>query len=138
MIVEDGQFHMEKIGPGEYRAELTRLPDGYAVTDLLLGNVSTQGHALVLSGGSELTFVVTSKPGMITGTIRDKNQAPLKGAEVVLIPLQSDDPELWRRTASGEGGAFSFRNLPPGKYRIEGGAEVEVKAAEQAGVDVVR
>lgn len=135
---EPSRFHGEGIAPGAYRLELQRLPDGYAITDVLAGGAGTAGGRFTLNGPSELTVLLTSKPGMIAGVIRDKNQAPLKGERVRLISLRADDPALNRTAESGPGGAFVFRNLPPGKYRLEGGAEIEVRTGETSVSDVTR
>jgi hypothetical protein len=138
MTLEEGRFHNEGLAQGEYRLTLTGLPDGFAIVDLLAGGVSTGGRPLMLNATTDLTVVITSKPGVVTGVVRDANLAPLKGVTVALIPEYSDDPTLVRRTDSAAGGTFSFRNLAPGKYRIEGGAEVEVRAGETATIRITR
>ncbi len=130
-------FQAEGVAQGVYRLQM-RMPDGFAITDILLDGVSTDRRPFTLNSPAELTVLVTSKPATITGTIRDKNQAPVKGARIALIPLRSDDSALIKRTQSGEGGAFVFRNLAPGRYRIEGADPVEVEAGERATIDVVR
>ncbi len=125
------------IAPGEYWPQF-RAPQGYAVSDVLAGGVSTGGHPVTVRGGEDLTFVVTSKPGTIVGTVRNPNQAPLKGESVTLIPLATEDPDLIRTEVSDASGAFVFRDLAPGAYRIEGGREVRVRPAETARVEVIR
>ena len=72
-----------------------------------------------MNGPDEITFVVTSRPGVITGTVRDQNQATIKGAEVSLVPdIYRDvpDPPVVMRFLSGTSGEFKFKNLPPGRY----------------------
>jgi len=132
------ELRAEGIAPGEYWPDMSTLPGGFTLIDVLLNGVSAGGRPINLNGAADLTFVVTSKPGTIAGTVRDKNQVPLKGAELVLIPEYSANPTLIRQTQSGVGGAFAFPDLVPGKYRIEGGVEVEVRTGEMARVDLVR
>jgi hypothetical protein len=127
----------EGIAAGEYRIRVP-LPRGYALADVLVNGRSVAGHSFTVSGGEDFEFVLTSRPGMVAGTLRDKNQAVLKGAEIVLIPLAADDPEQRRRQVSDANGGFVFSDLAPGKYRVEGGGEVEVRGGKTARVDVVR
>jgi hypothetical protein len=122
IAVKGGQFHAS-VDQGEYWPGLVRLPDGYAVT---------------LSGPSELTFIVTSKPGTVVGTVRDADQAAVKGASVALVPEVSGDPQATRTTESGAGGEFRFKNVPPGKYTIAGARAIEVRPGEAVSVIVVR
>ena len=102
------------------------LPDGYAV---LGGDDQPVG----IYGSTEVTFVVTSKPGAITGTVRDKDQYPVAKSVVTLMP--AGDPRRRRSTESGAAGEFSFRNVAPGKYLVNG-APVEVGFSQTATVTV--
>jgi hypothetical protein len=122
--VVGGRFQAEGVAPDEYWPELfdsdstgrglptlNELPDGYAV---LKGNE----QPIPLYGGAHVDFVLTSKPGIIAGVVQDSQQAPVAGATVTLIPAWGS-----RRQAavkSGAAGEFTFKNLAPGKYRVNG------------------
>jgi hypothetical protein len=138
LFVEGSRFRGEGVAPGEYWPVFAALPDGYAVADVLFGNASTGGRPVTLNGPGELTIVVTSKPGMVVGTVRDANQRTVKGATLVLNPEVPGNPQTIRRTESGPGGEFQFRNLPPGKYTIEGAPAIDVRLGEAVNVTVVR
>ena len=132
--VQDGRFRADGIAPGDYWPELFGagfpevhgLPDGYAV----LGG---DDQPVSIYGSTEVTFVVTSKPGAITGTVRDKDQYPVAKSVVTLMP--AGDPRRRRSTESGAAGEFSFRNVAPGKYLVNG-APVEVGFSQTATVTV--
>jgi Carboxypeptidase regulatory-like domain len=118
---DTGRFHQEWMHPSEYWPQLNGLPDGYAVAQVLFEGASPSGSTITLSTpDTPLTFVLTSRPGAIVGTVRDDNQDPVRGAEVVLLPDPLPDkvgPEVVQTRQAGDDGGVSFRNLAPGKYR---------------------
>jgi hypothetical protein len=140
MFVVGGRFHSEGVAQGEYWPQIMGLPDGYAVTSVLFGNAGTTGRPISLYGPGELTFVVTSKPGGIVGTVRDHNQVAVKDAEVLLIPDASADQPYPQtgRSLSGDSGEFRFRNVPPGNYTIEGAPAFKVQPGETVNITVLR
>jgi hypothetical protein len=133
--IGNGRFEADGVATGEYWPELRPLSAGYAVTDILFGGASANGLPLTLSGPAQLTVVVTSKPGTISGTVRDKDQAPIPGSLVELIP-ETADPLARRRVTSGPGGQFTFKDLAPGRYTIEGSDPIEVKLGETTAITV--
>ncbi len=118
---ETGRFHQEWLHPSEYWPQLNALPDGYAIAQILFEGATPTGSTITLSApDTPLTFVVTSRPGAIAGVVRDDNQDPVRGAEVVLLPdplPEKVGPEVIQTHQSGDDGGFAFRNLAPGKYR---------------------
>ena len=139
--IAGGQFHAEGVARGEYWPELDGLPDGYAVADVLFDNATTAGKPISLDGPADITFVVTSKAGAVVGTVRDQNQAVVKGAEVSLVPeayRNITDPPVVMRVLSGASGEFKFKNLAPGNYTIEGAAPFKVQPGETVNISVVR
>ncbi len=118
--VESGRFHQEWLRSGEYWPQL-RLPEGYAVAQVLFAGSSPRNSAMTVSApATPLTIVVTSRPGAVAGVVRDSDQSPVRGASVVLLPDPFPDevaPGVVRVEKSGDDGAFVFRDLAPGKYR---------------------
>lgn len=101
--------------------KLNALPPGLAVASILANNIALPNGSIMIDGAvPQLTFVVTSKTGLITGTIA------AKGAVVVVAiaePFsQYLDQYAMPRTNpvfnGGESGEFSFPNLAPGRYRV--------------------
>ena len=121
-VSQTGRFQQEWLHPSEYWPQLSRLPDGYAIAQILFDGASPRNSTMTLSApDTSLTFVVTSRPGAITGVVHDDNQGVVRGAEVVLLPDPLPDkvaPEVIQTQESGQDGSFAFRNLAPGKYRL--------------------
>jgi hypothetical protein len=118
---ETGRFHQEWLHPSEYWPQLKGLPDGYAVVQILYEGATPTGSTITLSApDTPLAFVVTSRAGAVAGVVRDDNQDPVRGAEVVLMPdplPEKVGPEVVQARQSGGDGSVTFRSLAPGKYR---------------------
>jgi hypothetical protein len=54
-------------------------------------------------------------PATIAGTVLDQNGAEIQGAQVVLTSVGGNQK---RTTESGGNGEFSFKNLPPGEFKV--------------------
>jgi hypothetical protein len=135
--VVNGRFQADGVAPDDYWPELfgsestgpgapalRGLPDGYAV-------LSGDGQPVGIYGGAQIDFVLTSKPGAIAGVVRDSSQAPVAGSTVTLAP--ESDTRRHSTAKSGPAGEFIFRNLAPGKYRLNG-ALVEVGPGQTVSV----
>jgi Carboxypeptidase regulatory-like domain len=118
---EDGRFRQESLSPGAYWVEVVNLPKGYAVAQLLFDGASQPSSSIHLDGpDTPLTVVLTSRPARISGVVRDGEQNPASGADVVLLPDPLPDkvaPAAIRTQKSAEDGSFVFADLGPGKYR---------------------
>ncbi|HWE53562.1 MAG TPA: carboxypeptidase regulatory-like domain-containing protein [Bryobacteraceae bacterium] len=124
----------------DYWPFLPGLRDGYAVLKTLFQQQDLGGLPLALRGSGELTFLITSNPGMVTGTLLDGNQAPIPHVIVSLAPegfASASDPRLIRRSETGNHGEFSFKNLAPGKYRAvfpDNSTPVEVQPGQTTNI----
>jgi Carboxypeptidase regulatory-like domain len=129
---ETGRFHQEWLHPSEYWPQLKGLPDGYAVAQILYEGATPSGSTITLSApDTPLTFVVTSRAGAAAVVVRDDNQDPVRGAEVVLMPDPLPEkvaPEVVQTRESGVDGSVAFRNLAPGTYRA-----LVLREADRAG-----
>ena len=97
------------------------MPEGYAVAQVLFDGASSRNSTINLSApDTPISFVLTSRPGAITGIVRNDEQTPVRGVSVLLMPDPLPDkvaPEVIQVQESGDDGGFAFRNLAPGKYR---------------------
>jgi hypothetical protein len=112
--IEAGGFHIKGLVPTDYAPTLRDLPNGYALADVLYGNTSIGDAPFHLEGTGQITFVITSKAGGISGKTDGKHR-------LLLVP----DSFTTRPSVLGIAGAdsdadgvFAFRNLAPGKYRV--------------------
>lgn len=55
--------------------------------------------------------------GVVQGVVKDSSAQPLAGA---YVKIYSPEKELTFMVVSQDGGRFSFKNLPPGKYMVQG------------------
>ncbi len=119
--VEGGAFHVKGLIPTDYAPMIRNLPDGYAVSDVLYGNVSIGDGPFSLEGTGQLIFVITSKAGGISGKIGDIDEKPAPKHTLLLVPDSFTARSSLVRilgSDSDANGAFAFRNLAPGKYRL--------------------
>jgi hypothetical protein len=118
------ELSAEGLPPGEYWAILS-VPAGYAVASVSF-NDRPVDHAPVdlQAPASIVRFVLTSRPGAVTGTVRDANRNPIADTDVAL--LSASLPETFDRydrravqamEADSKGG-FAFTDLAPGRYRV--------------------
>jgi hypothetical protein len=114
------RFQMDSILPGEYWPQVT-LQDGYAVAQMRFDGASARNNVMTLSGqDAPITIVITSRPGLVSGIVRNDAQTPVRGATVALFPDPLPDkisPTTIRYAESGDGGTFVFKDLAPGGYR---------------------
>jgi hypothetical protein len=102
--------------PGEYWARLDGLGPGFGVASVFANGVALPNGSITIDGASpQLTFVVTSHFGALTGTVSTP--------KAVVIAIREPfaefmDQSAQQRTNSGEAGTFTFSRLVPGKYKI--------------------
>lgn len=119
-VQADGSFIFRDVPEGNYRVQLSSLPDGYyrkaADSAAEAGVVVSHGHA------STVEIRLDAGAGSVQGTVfKDKdNQQPLASATVVLIPdaTRRSDSEYYRVATSDRSGAFRLSSVPPGDYLL--------------------
>ena len=115
-VAEDGSFTIEKVMPGRYVV----LPNGFPayVKAVRLGQTTEDGPALDLrngAGGAALTVTLSSAYGGISGVVSD-DKGPAAGARVVVRDISNRN--ITSGAISAADGAYSIKNLPPGKYKL--------------------
>jgi Carboxypeptidase regulatory-like domain len=118
--VTAGRFHQDWLVPGDYWPRANNLPAGYAVAQILVGGLPTDGLVSVDSPQTPISIVLTSRPGAVAGVVRDSDQNVVPGSTVALFPdplTDQTDRGRIRSQVSARDGSFVFRDLPPGRYR---------------------
>ena len=160
--VADGRFHPQGLMPGDYWPRANNLPPGYAVTQVLVGGLPSDGLVAVDTPETPITLVLTSRAGAVAGVVHDSDQNPVTGATVVLFPeplTNRTDRARIVTQVSSKGGSFAFRDLAPGRYhavaltdadaenegtldflrkKAEGTETIEVAAGKTAAVELKR
>ena len=113
----DDKFRLERIPPGKYVAGLSW--QGAYVKYLRLGTAATDNAVLDLtngSGGEDLTLLLSTAMGSVTGTVHD-DRGEAVGGRVILAQSNNDALSAPRSVKAGPDGAYTFLNLPPGDYK---------------------
>jgi hypothetical protein len=107
------------------QAGLTVLPSTAYLADVRQAGVSVYDNGLdVGSGGTAGTapieVLLSTNPGSLEGTVLGKDQKPVEGARVVLIPEMNrrQNPDLYKTARSDAQGRFTLIMLPPGPYKV--------------------
>lgn len=131
-----GRFRVFGLAPGEYylsassggigRGNDDRL--GYSPTFYPGTAVGAGARAIVVEAATEVSGIafalLPARTATISGAVLGPNGAPLPKAFVTLNGTSSGaSPVTW--AADAKNGAFSFKALPPGDYRLSLSAQVD-------------
>jgi hypothetical protein len=107
------------LAPGPYTLRVRGIPrGGYLARVLVDGRPPLNGRFVVTDGASHQTEVVVAyDSGTIEGTATAPDGAPLKNAEIFLLPQNPVLPSDLSETSVDETGAFSIQ-VGPGRYDI--------------------
>jgi hypothetical protein len=118
--------------PGRYRITPTPIPADWTLTSAMFGGRDALDFGLDLKPGDALpagVLTLSTRQSELTGTLLDRAGAPTAAYMVVVFAA---DTQYWtpdsrriqamRPLASGR---FSFKNLPPGTYRLAAATDVE-------------
>jgi hypothetical protein len=145
----DGQFTINGVLPDEYLLTVTGLPDDvyvkaarYGTGDALEAPVNTRSGV-----SAPLQILLDSSGGRVTAAVFDRENRPVRGAQVVLVPdtARRHRPDQYRVGTSGEDGQVTIRGIPPGDYKVLAWESIEpnahlnrdyMQSYEDFGVDV--
>jgi hypothetical protein len=120
---EQPELAAEGLPPGEYWP-IFRAPPGFAITSVTFNERPVDRTTVELQApASTIRFVLTSRPGGVTGTVRDANRNAVKDASVALLPaslpaaFERFDPRALRSAEADGNGGFGFADLAPGRYK---------------------
>jgi hypothetical protein len=127
----DGSF-ATGLSPGPGNIDLSRITKEKSlyVKSIRSGNQDVLRNGFVANASErvELEVVLASDGGKVDGTVSDKDDKPVAGATVVLIP---NDPALRARLDYGrdattdQAGHFEMKNIAPGDYKLFAWDDVE-------------
>lgn len=127
----DGTFRLTDVMPGKYRVSTTP-PRGWRAKTIDAAGRDALDFLLEVQPNedqSNVTITFTNKPAELTGTLTDASGMPTADYTIVLFAA---DQRFWtpqsRRiitTRPATDGKFSFRDLPPGDYRLVALEDVE-------------
>jgi len=128
-VKPDGTFVIRNLCDGTYRVHVGGFPEEYYVKSARLGGLDVFEAGLSITHGqspSQLEITLTQDGGQVNGTVL-KDQKPLEGAFVVLVPdppLRSHE-ELYSFKRSDPLGKYSLLGLPPGDFKLFAWEQIE-------------
>jgi hypothetical protein len=115
-IGDDGSFTVERVAAGKYQVSIGGYPA--FVKSVRVGQTSEDGPMLdIRSGvaGQAVTVTLSSATGNISGVVSD-DKGPFAGARVVV--RDTSNRNITQGAMSAADGAYTIKNLPPGKYKV--------------------
>jgi hypothetical protein len=128
---DDLSFRLTDIGADRYDLTVTGLPDGFYVKAARSGDDDVLLSGLNVKGASPepVEIVISPRAGQVAGSVQNPTtQQPAGEATVVLVPQEKErieQEDYYRQANLGQDGRFTFKNLPPGQYRVFAWEDVE-------------
>jgi len=127
--VHDGAFTIDNVALGSYKLRVIRLPDGYWLKSVKMGEQEVKESGIDLTRGpaGPIAVIIAPNAGQVGGTVLTEKQQPAAGATVVLVPEPSlrDREEAYQTTATDQYGSFTLKNIAPGEYKLFAWEDVE-------------
>jgi hypothetical protein len=129
-LTDDLTFHLDDISSDSYDADVTGLPDGFFVESIRSGQIDVLQSGLAVAGAppEPLEIVLSPHGGQVNGTVRTPEHQPATQATVALVPREKDragQKAYYFDATVGPDGAFHFKSVPPGDYRLFAWEDVE-------------
>lgn len=121
IVSADGSFLLPGVAPGMWVLSVEHLPEGMWVRSASFGDIRATSNQLSLPVGARglLRIVLAENGAQVSGMVeKDGNPSP---ATVVLVPEEAElrlSPQAYRFSQSDSRGAFIFKGVRPGGYRL--------------------
>ena len=126
-----GRFSIQGVPPGRYRLSASGSA-GWATESAIIGGQDSLDFPFEVKGNQNLqgvTITLTDRRTELTGKVLDGQNRPAVDYTIVIFPA---DQRYWagasrriQSTRPSTDGTFTFRNLPPGDYRIATPVDLE-------------
>jgi protocatechuate 3,4-dioxygenase beta subunit len=127
-VTAEGTFKLENIAAERYRVNVFPQTDAYVKVVRVANQEMKDGIVDFTSGAAGPIEVVLSTDGAtVEGTIQDSKSRPTATVVVALLPdaPNRDKYHLYRQSVTDNAGAFSWKNVPPGSYKVFAWEEIE-------------
>jgi len=128
-VNEDGTFTLKNLSPESYFVRVLNGPANCYVSAARVDDrrMEDQGIELGTPGSGKLEIVLRAGGAQVEGVVNGADDKPLGGVTVALIP-NSKSYLLYQASLTDQKGAFSFKGVTPGDYKILAWEEVEPNA----------
>ena len=133
----DGSFRIADVPPLKFRVTVEPLPDNAYIKVVELSGTAMPGGTIDLLGDSNPRLKITAATdgAMISGTLFDEDVEASEELRVVLLASPNETP----RWPTRKDGAYTFKAIPPGKYRlstVKRGAEIDTQKLFTQGEEI--
>jgi protocatechuate 3,4-dioxygenase beta subunit len=118
----DSLFKLDQVPAVPFAINISGLPDNCYLKSVRYGGREVPESGLDMSGGGALEITLSATAAAVDGVVMDKDNKPVAGAMVALIP--KDGSQITGRSAD-ENGIISFKGLKPGEYKLIAWEDVE-------------
>jgi hypothetical protein len=120
-VNSDGSIRLSGVLPGTWIPSVEHVPEGVWIKNVSFGDIRSTGGQLNLPAGARgpLRIVLAANGGQVAGTVGEEGQP--RQATVVLVPQEAElrlSPHAYRFTPTDSRGAFNFKGVRPGAYRL--------------------
>jgi len=120
-VNSDGSIRLSGVLPGTWVLSVDHLPEGVWIKTVSFGDIRAAGGQLNLpaSARGPLRVVLAANGGQVSGIVGEEGQP--RQATVVLVPMEVDlrlSPHAYRFSSTNSRGAFIFKGVRPGSYRL--------------------
>jgi protocatechuate 3,4-dioxygenase beta subunit len=122
MVKEDGSFVVKNIFADTYRVVAMGGQDQFYVKSVYAGHEEAKNGEITITQGVpvQLSVVVSTAGGRISGSAKGEDDAAVQGAMVVLVPETSkrEHQQLYKFSTTDQYGKFSLAAIAPGQYKL--------------------
>ena len=120
-VRSDGSILLPEVAPGMWALSVEHLPESMWIKSVAFGDIRATSSQLSLPAGARgpLRIVLAENGAQVSGVV-EKN-GDLSPATVVLVPEEAElrlSPQAYRFSQSDSRGAFLFKGVRPGGYRL--------------------
>ncbi len=124
-VAEDGSFTLKELAPDRYLIRILNGPPGSYLESVQSGGQTMTDAGLDLGrGGAKLEIKLRLGAAQVNGVVHGADDNPISGVSVALIPDSHRYP-LYNTTFTDQNGAFQFKNVTPGDYKVLSWEDVE-------------
>lgn len=126
---EDGTFIFKDLPADKYLVRVLNAPANAYVEHARLGTQEIPDEGMALGGVNPGKIEVKLNPGgaSVDGVVNGKDDNPMSGITVALIP-SSHRYMLYQSALTDQRGAFSFKGITPGEYKVIAFEDIEPNA----------
>ncbi len=126
----DWTYEVHDVAPERYRVNVNGTGDGIYVKSIRFGNEDVTNGILDLTTGIGGVMEVKLAPNAadVSGAVHNDKSETVGDVQVTLGPASAEvaaQTLFFRQTRTNQDGKFTFKNLPPGEYRICAWEEVD-------------